>query len=131
MMQELVFKGNGIGTTMSWNTDNPLYFRVIEKSTGNESPIKYEADPMGFVHTFNAYEDDDYIVLDAPWQSFPIMYHLGTISDLSVSPDELKQYMLENGPAAGLSMRYVLPLKAPSFTDQIAQIDSLGKFFFN
>ena len=70
------------------------------------------------------------IVLDAPWQSFPIMYHLGTISDLSKSPDELKQYMLENGPAAGLSMRYVLPLKAPSFTDQIVQIDSLGKFFF-
>ena len=78
MMQEIIFKGNGIGTTMSWNTDNPLYFRVIEKSTGNELPIKYEADPMGFVHTFNAYEDDGYIVLDAPWQSFPIMYHLGT-----------------------------------------------------
>ena len=130
MMQELIFKGNGIGTTMSWNTDNPLYFRVIEKSTGNELPIKYEADPMGFVHTFNAHEEDGYIVLDAPWQSFPIMYHVGTISDLSVSPDQLKQYMLENGPAAGLSMRYVLPLKAPSFTDQIAQIDSLGKCFF-
>ena len=61
MMQEFIFKGNGIGTTMSWNTDNPLYFRVIEKSTGNELPIKYEADPMGFVHTFNAYEDDGYI----------------------------------------------------------------------
>jgi carotenoid cleavage dioxygenase-like enzyme len=61
MMQELIFKGNGIGTTMSWNTDNPLYFRVIEKSTGNELPIKYEADPMGFVHTFNAYEDDGHI----------------------------------------------------------------------
>ena len=58
------------------------------------------------------------------------MYHLGTISDLSKTPNELKQYMLENGPAAGLSMRYVLPLKAPSFTDQIVQIDSLGKFFF-
>jgi carotenoid cleavage dioxygenase-like enzyme len=61
MMQELIIKGNGIGTTMSWNTDNPLYFRVIEKSTGNELPIKYEADPMGFVHTFNAYEEDGYI----------------------------------------------------------------------
>ena len=58
------------------------------------------------------------------------MYHLGTISDLSKTPNELKQYMLENGPAAGLSMRYALPLKAPSFTDQIVQIDSLGKFFF-
>ena len=90
MMQEFIFKGNGIGTTMSWNTDNPLYFRVIEKSTGNELPIKYEADPMGFVHTFNAYEDDGYIVLDAPWQSFPIMvwfiryFHQSRIPNLRI-----------------------------------------------
>ena len=86
---------------------------------------------MGYVHTFNAYEDENgFIVLDAPWQSFPIMYHLGTISDLSAPPEKLKEYMLENGPAAGLSMRYVLPLKAPEYTDQISQISSLGKFFF-
>ena len=99
MMQEFIFKGNGIGTTMSWNTDNPLYFRVIEKSTGNELPIKYEADPMGFVHTFNAYEDKDgYIVLDAPWQSFPIMYHLGQFvyGILKKMDPKMKAFMPKN-----------------------------------
>ena len=89
--------------------------------------MKYEADPMGFVHTFNAYEDDSYIILDAPWQSFPIQYHVGTISDLTGTPDQLREYMLETGPISGMSTRFVLPLKAPAYTGQINQINSLGK----
>ena len=80
-MEEFVFKGKGVAATMLWSTDNPLYFHIIEKSTGNTLPMKYEADPMGFVHIYNAYEDDaGYIVLDAPFQSFPIAYHLGKVS---------------------------------------------------
>ena len=127
MINEFIIKGKAIGSMMAWNTENPLYFRVIEKATGKELPIKYEADPMGFVHTFNAYEDDGYIVLDAPWQSFPIQYHVGTISDLSGTPDQVKEYMLENGPVSGMSTRFVLPLKGPTYNGQINQIDSLGK----
>ena len=52
---------------MYWEKDEPLLFHVVEKATGNIFPIKYEADPMGFFHMINAYEEDGFILLDAPF----------------------------------------------------------------
>ena len=31
-------------------------------------PLNYEADPMGFYHIINAYEDSGHLVLDAPFK---------------------------------------------------------------
>ena len=45
--------------------------------------------------------------------------------DFSGTVEELKEYMIANGPAAGLTRRWALPLKVPEFTGQITQIKNL------
>ena len=35
-------------------------------------PLNYEADPMGFFHIINAYEESGHLVLDAP---FKVVHH--------------------------------------------------------
>ena len=86
-------------------------------------PLNYEADPMGFYHIINAYEDSGHLVLDAPFkvvkiktfcnlcnetqpQAQPISYNVFTVENLAAKPDQLKKYMIENGPAAGTSKRF-------------------------
>ena len=59
---EHIVKGLPIGATMYWDKENPLVFHVIEKDNGKIHPINYEADPMGFFHIINAYEDDGFII---------------------------------------------------------------------
>ena len=127
MIYEHILKGNTIGASMYWAKDDPLLFHVMEKATGNISPIKYEADPMGFFHIINAYEDDGHIILDAPFKSSPVSYNVFQIAPLASPPDQLKEYMNTHGPAAGLSRRWALPLTVPAFTGDIIQVKSLGE----
>ena len=68
---------------MYWDSSEPLLFHVVEKSTGNILPIKYEADPMGFFHMINAYEEDGFIILDAPFKSSPVSYNVFQVKPLS------------------------------------------------
>ena len=68
---------------MYLDESEPLQFHVVEKSTGNSHPVKYEADPMGFFHMINAYEENDFIVLDAPFKSSPVSYSVFQVKPLS------------------------------------------------
>ena len=68
---------------------------------------------MGFYHIFNAYEEDGFLILDAPFKSFPISYEVFHVEKLAGPPDTLREYMISNGPAAGLARRWVLPLIVP------------------
>ena len=124
---EHIVRGLPIGATMYWDKENPLVFHVVEKANGKIHPINYEADPMGFFHIINAYEDNGFIILDAPFKASPVSYSVFQTDPLSGPPEQLKEYMIENGPAAGLSRRWELPLKMPSFTGEISQIQTLGK----
>ena len=68
---------------MYWDKDEPLLFHVVEKATGNIFPVKYEADPMGFFHMINAYEEDNFLILDAPFKSSPVSYNVFQVKPLS------------------------------------------------
>ena len=68
---------------MYWDDSEPLLFHVVEKATGKIHPVKYEADPMGFFHMINAYEEDNFIVLDAPFKSSPVSYNVFQVKPLS------------------------------------------------
>ena len=39
-------------------------------------------------------------------QAQPISYNVFTVENLAAKPDQLKKYMIENGPAAGTSKRF-------------------------
>ena len=108
-----VWQGKNLGATMSWEADSMLGFHVLEKSTGIIKSTKYEGDPMGFYHIFNAYEEDGFLILDAPFKSVPISYEVFYVDKLAGPPDTLREYMISNGPAAGLARRWVLPLTVP------------------
>jgi len=113
---------------MYWDSEAPLRFHVIEKSSGKRVPLNYEADPMGFYHIINAYEDSGHLVLDAPFKAQPISYNVFTVENLAAKPDQLKKYMIENGPAAGTSKRWVLPLSvATSFSSPDLRLTLSGR----
>ena len=111
---------------MSWDADSMLTFHVVDKSTGIIKSTKYEGDPMGFYHIFNAYEEDGFLMLDAPFKSAPTSYELFYVDKLASDPDTLRDYMVTNGPAAGLAKRWVIPLTVPdTFTapDELRMTD--------
>ena len=49
---------------MNQSTSVQTRFHVIKKSTGEVLPVKYEAGPMFYFHTINAYEEGGAIVVD-------------------------------------------------------------------
>ena len=113
---------------MFWDPDSTLRFHVMEKSTGKFLPNKYEADPMGFYHVFNAYEEEGCVVLDAPFKPSPTSYDVFTVAELAAEPAALRDYMARRGPAAGLARRWVLPLAVPATFTPPAQADRAAMF---
>ena len=75
---------------MFWDGDSILRFHVMRKSDGQILSTKYEADPQGFFHIFNAYEEDGHLILDAPFKSTPISYGVFTIDKLAADPDTVQ-----------------------------------------
>ena len=102
---------------MYWDSDSTLKFHVMEKSTGKILPTNYEADTMGFFHIINAYEENNCVILDAPFKSSPVSYDAFMTEFLASDPATYQDYMIARGPTAGLSKRWVIPLNVPeSFT---------------
>lgn len=112
-----IIQGLPLGSLMYYDSSAILKFHVLDKVSGEFLPLTYEADPMGFFHIFNAYEDDGFLVLDAPFKSTPISYDVFRIAELSSSPEQLAEYMKQKGPAAGLSKRWILPTKVQEFQE--------------
>jgi len=117
VLYEHVWKGKSLGESMFWDENSILRFHVVRKSDGQILSTKYEADPQGFFHIFNAYEEDGHLILDAPFKSTPISYGVFTIDKLAADPDTVQEYMIKNGPAAGPAKRWVIPLSVPENFD--------------
>ena len=64
---EHIWKGKGIISLINQDENELLEFRVFDKATGKMLPQHYQADGLSFVHSINAYEDQDgNIILDSP-----------------------------------------------------------------
>merc|ERR1719277_372084 len=122
-----VIRGESLGSTMDWEEDAPLLFHVVKKTTGEIHPVRYEADSMGFYHVINAYEEDDYLLLDAPFKASPVSYNLFRISKISSPPEQLSNYMTEQGRTAGFTRRFAIPLNVEQYTGDISTIKSPGE----
>ena len=108
-----ILLGKSLGESMNWESDSTLKFHVMEKATGKFLPTNYEADAMGFYHIINAYEENDCLILDAPFKSSPVSYDAFMTKFLASDPKTLQDYMVSLGPTAGLSKRWVIPLIIP------------------
>jgi len=117
VIKNFVIKGQGMGNLMYWDPEEDMTFHVLDKQTGEFLPISYTADPMGWFHIFNAYEDSGFLVMDAPFKSQSVSYSVFQLDKLMSSADELAKYMAEVGPAAGISKRWILPTTVPEFKE--------------
>merc|ERR1719490_150025 len=82
---------------------------------------------MGFYHIINAYEESGHLVLDAPFKANPVSYDVFMVKNLASKPDELREYMVQNGPASGTTKRWVLPLSvATSFSSPDPRLIQTG-----
>lgn len=57
-------KGKSLQECLEWCPDQPSYFHVIDKRTNQLIKHKFQTKGFFYVHTINAYEVDDQIVLD-------------------------------------------------------------------
>jgi len=125
-LPETIFKhiilGKSLGEIMYWDAESTTRFHVMEKSTGKILATKYEGDAMGFFHVINAYEENDNIFLDAPFKASPTSYGAFTIKNLASDPITYQNFMMSTGPTAGISKRWVLPLKVPERFSPPAQL---------
>ena len=114
MLYRHVWQGRPLGEAMYWDEDATLRFHVMEKATGKFVATNYEADAMGFYHIINAYEEDNCLVLDAPFVVQPMSYNVLTRQELAGDPDTLRRHLVTLGGTGGLmARRWVLPLTVP------------------
>ena len=64
-----VVKGGSFMDTMYWDKSSMTSFKIIEKTSGKVLPSQYTTEPMAYYHIINAYEENDHIILDAPFNS--------------------------------------------------------------
>ncbi|GFY40021.1 beta,beta-carotene 9',10'-oxygenase [Trichonephila inaurata madagascariensis] len=97
-------KGYCVRDSLEWTPSLKTKFHVIDRNTGEELKIKYQAKkPFFFFHHVNAYEEDGHIIVDV--HAFP-------------NPDVMDKYFLKcvragklDGACQAIFTRFVLPLK--------------------
>lgn len=87
---------------IEWCPDEPTRFHVIRKSDGSVVSTKFVADALFFLHTINAFEQEDELVLDMITYTDPTLF------------DSYRIEKLRNEPYKSIvppvPMRFVLPL---------------------
>merc|ERR1740128_1433894 len=58
-----LLKNRTVMSALQWR-DRGVVFHVVDKVTGKRTATKYVADSFFFLHTINAYEEDDQVVID-------------------------------------------------------------------
>ena len=69
---------------MRWHGDCDTVFHVINRKSGTGEPTKvvYTSESFFFLHTINAYEENNYIVLDIALYKNPHMLRCMSLSAL-------------------------------------------------
>ena len=95
-------KGKSMQECIEWCPDEPARFHVIDKHAGTCSSVKYHSKAFFFLHTINAFEQDDQLVIDLIGYDDPAV-----LQSLSLSPLRKGEWDCKT-PAVPL--RYVLPI---------------------
>ena len=68
-----VLKGDSLSSALRWDEKRDVKFHLINRQTGKRFHIKYVSRAFFFLHTINAYEDRDHVVLDVCGYDSPAM----------------------------------------------------------
>merc|ERR1712106_117779 len=106
-MVSAILGGRSLSTALKWDNEKGVIFHLMNKTTGRHYPIKYVAKSFFFLHTINAYEDNDHVVIDICSYDNPAMMDCMFLSKLQFAQSNADYAKLFRGRPK----RYVLPLK--------------------
>ena len=66
-------KGRSLSSSLRWDGKRDVKFHLINKHTKKKYPIKYVSKAFFFLHTINAYEHRDHVVVDICCYDSPAM----------------------------------------------------------
>jgi len=98
--------GKPLSTTLKWR-QTQTKIRLISRRTGKETSVAYMADAFFFLHTINAYEDDNHVVVDICCYKNAKMLDCMYIDALQNAQSDPNYASLFRGRP----QRFVLPLK--------------------
>ena len=125
IMWDFVVKGGSFMGTMYWDKNAMTRFKVVEKNTGKLLPITYVTEPMAYFHVINAHEENNHLIIDAPFSS-EATYDFMSLSTLKAPPEELSSIFYDLGKAPRACLRFALPLSTPQFENEVKPIASIG-----
>jgi len=106
-MVSALLRGQSVSTALKWDSTESVIFHLVNKITGCHHPIKYVTKSFFFLHTINAYEDSDHVVVDICSYDSPAMMDCMFLDKLQSAQSNADYSKLFRGRPK----RYVLPLK--------------------
>ncbi|KAF0311759.1 Carotenoid isomerooxygenase [Amphibalanus amphitrite] len=98
--------------------DEPTRFIVIDRKTNRATSLSYQTDPLFFLHTINAYEEDGHLVVDLCAYQDAQMLDCMYVEALKTNPHYADMFR-------GRPTRFVLPLSPPVGLDPAANLVTL------
>jgi hypothetical protein len=95
-------KGKSMQECIEWFPNEPTRFHVIRKSDGSVISTKFVSSALFFLHTINAFEQDDQLILDLIIYNDPSIFECLRMETLRKGEYDSK--------APPTPMRFVLPL---------------------
>lgn len=106
--------GKSIGDGFFWDPKLNTIFHLIHKQTGEVSSIKYLAKPLSTFHQINAYEENDFLILDLCASDDGQAINNFKIQNLRKSGEALDE--VYNSLCRVFPRRFVLPLNVDDKT---------------
>ena len=77
--------GDSLSSALRWDDNRDVKIHLINKNTGKRFPVKYVSKAFFFLHTINAYEDSDHVVVDMCGYDSPAMMDCMFIEQLQTA----------------------------------------------
>ena len=126
-----MIKGRPMSSALRWDGNTDVKFHLIDKRTERKYPIKFVSKAFFFLHTINAYEEADHMVVDICCYDSPAMMDLMFIEKLQTAQTDNNYAPLFRGRPK----RFLLPLKPvpPYHHDQVTlkRTDACAHFIDN
>ncbi|CAG0900706.1 unnamed protein product [Cyprideis torosa] len=114
--------GEPLANTLHWDQNGMTVIHLIDRASGKEHVVKYVAKAFFFLHTINAYEEDNHVVLDIVTfkdaRMLDCMY-TEALKNANYNPEYASIFR-------GRPNRYVLPLIVPDVCEDGRNLVSLS-----
>ncbi|XP_046876932.1 beta,beta-carotene 9',10'-oxygenase-like [Hypomesus transpacificus] len=107
-------RGKALSEGIYWDPEQETVFHLVDKHTGKVSSVKYHTKPLSTFHQINAFEEDDFLVLDMCSSDSGEAINNYLIQNLRQSGEALD--LVYNNMNKVFPRRFVLPLNVSADT---------------